>query len=146
MPGAGNRSNMKHAWLRANGDTAAYRELPPNATDAQRIRVLGEDILGHFKRANDLLAKGQFQPARVEVRDAAPVMTMLRELYGSDPAMTALQRSFAMSVQTAMTTCRQAIADSAARVPANFRCEGLFPGFGRGNGRGRAPGQLPGRP
>jgi hypothetical protein len=118
---------------------------PPAAaqTDADRIRLLGQDIQGHMTRGYDYLVAGNAPRARAEYREVGPIMVALKQLYGTAPQARQIEQSVRLAGGRALATCRTVAADTSKHFPANFRCEQLFgPGMRAGaNGRGqRNPG------
>jgi len=129
---------MRHTWLRASGDTAAIGATIPQ-NDADRVRVLGEDIQGHLRRARDFIQRGEIGKARAEYRDMAPVVNVLRQLYAGTPGQMRVEQSIRAAVGQSLMACRSAMQDSTARgkLPPNFRCEQLIPPGMRGQRGGR---------
>jgi len=131
-------ARMRHTWLRASGDTAAIGATMP-ASDADRIRVLGDDIQGHLQRARDFIQRGEIGQARAEYRDMMPVANVLHQLYAGTPGQMRVEQSIRAAVAQSLMACRSALQDPTARgkFPPNFRCEQLIPPGMRGQRGGR---------
>src|SRR5262249_43939915 len=107
--------------------------------DDTKIRQIGGQIQEHVLRANTFIKAGEVQKARLEYRDAAEAVALLRQLYGGTPPAMRAEGMIRQAVMQSLTICRGAVADSATkgRFPPNFRCEGFIPLNMRAQGRGR---------
>jgi eukaryotic-like serine/threonine-protein kinase len=121
-----------HNWLRANGDSGAARELPASASDADRIRYLVQEIRGHASRASLLLGKTNIGGMRAELRDLSFEVQTFRALFPSAADSLHLEQQVRATGMRLMNQCRTLAVDSTRRFPANFTCEQLLPGAGRG--------------
>jgi hypothetical protein len=131
---------FRHQFLRANGDSGSLAELPPNATDDQRIAILRQDIQAHVGRMNNFLLNSDIPRARGEAREVAPVLRVLHQLYPDAPQTRQIEGFLRIATAKAMAACQTILADSTKKVPPNFRCEQMFPdGRGRGRGANRPP-------
>jgi hypothetical protein len=138
MTAAAARRGGEHNWLRANGDSGAPRVLPANATDADRIRLLEEEIRGHAMRANSFMQQGQVPQSRSEMRDMASETQMFRLLYPAVADSLHLSQLVRAAGARIFQSCQLVMADTTKRLPRNFTCQQLIPGGNRGRaGQGR---------
>jgi hypothetical protein len=118
--------------LRANGDSGAARPLPANATDADRIRRLGDELRGHAIRANQFMARGDVAQARSELNALAGEARVFRVLYPEVADSTRLDQFLREARDRLYETCQAAAADSTLSLPPNFACLQLVPNDSRG--------------
>ena len=127
-----------HSWLRANGDSGAARTLGPSATDADRIRLLGEEIRGHAVRANQFMQAADVPHVRSELRDLSSETQMFRLLFPAAADSIHLEMMVRNAGARLFQTCRAATADSTHHFPPNFNCQQLLAGARGGRqGQGR---------
>jgi serine/threonine-protein kinase len=131
--------NLRHAMLRASGDTATAAAMP--ATDPERIHVMSEDIQGHMQRVRQFVQQGDIPKARGEIREMGQVIMVLRQLYGGTPAELRVEQALRFGTNQTIAECRAALQDSIthAKLPSTFRCEQLLPLGMRGQRGGRSP-------
>jgi eukaryotic-like serine/threonine-protein kinase len=136
-------ARLRHPMLRATGDSASGATMP--STDPERIRILGEDIQGHLARAMQFIRRGDILKARGEVREMAPVVVVLRQLYGGNPGEARVEQMLRTGEGQSVAACRVAMQDSVSRdkLPPTFRCEQLVPQGMRGQRGGRNPSAEP---
>jgi len=120
--------------------------LPANATDADRITFLVNEIRGHFARATGYLQKADVPHVRSEFRDLSGDVRMMRQLYPSAAESLHVQQQVTVAAgRLVQQACPAALADTSKHFPPNFTCELLLPNLGRGRGAGRQN-KVPGRP
>ncbi|HVX41494.1 MAG TPA: serine/threonine-protein kinase [Gemmatimonadaceae bacterium] len=139
-PAATHRASFTgHNWIRANGDSGAARVLPPNATDADRIRYMVDEIRGHLARAAQQLRAGEVGGVRGEFREAGTDVQMLRVLYpAAADSLRVEQQVRGAAIRLVQRLCPTVVADSTRHFPPNFTCENLLPMLGRGRQRAGA--------
>jgi hypothetical protein len=141
-----NRQNNfgAHNWLSANGDSGAAHVLPANATNADRIRFMADEIRGHMARARQYLMSADPRKMQTEFSDANREATMLRQLFPSEADSLHVQQMVrGAGLQLKERVCPTALADTTKHFPAGFTCAMVLPGL---NGRGRASGDNARRP
>ncbi len=122
-----------HSWIRANGDSGAARVLPSNASDADRIRDMVDEIRGHLARAAQLLRAGQVGNVRAEFRDVGTDVQMMRVLYpAAAESLRVEQQVRGAGMRLVQRVCPMLLADSTKHFPPNFTCVKLLPNLGRG--------------
>ncbi|MFI5229915.1 MAG: serine/threonine-protein kinase [Gemmatimonadales bacterium] len=121
-----------HAWLRANGDSGAPAVLPANATDADRIKLVVDEITGHMARAGQYLSQADVPHVRGELRDVQTEVGVMRQIYPQVADSMGLDRRVRQAAMRLFNSCPALIADSTKHFPPNFKCEQLLGGTGRG--------------
>ncbi|HXD49283.1 MAG TPA: protein kinase [Gemmatimonadaceae bacterium] len=121
-----------HAWLRANGDSGAAPTLPANATDAQRIQLVTDEVAGHMARAGRYLSQADVPHARSELRDVQSEVAVVHQLYPQAADSINLERRVRQAAMRLVSACPLLVADTSKHFPPNFKCDQLLGGFGRG--------------
>jgi serine/threonine protein kinase len=131
-----------HSWLRANGDSGEAQPLPANATDADRIHRLGDELRGHAIRANQFMSRGDVPRMRAELHDLTSEAQVFRVLYPAVADSIHLDQLLRAARGRVYQTCQTMIFDKS--FPPNFTC-GQVIMAGNGGRFGGANGQS-GRP
>ena len=142
-PRGGGGRGAPHGWIRANGDSGAAQALPTNATDADRVSFLVDEIRGHMIRAGNFLNGGNVQKMRAEVRDAQGDAVMLHTLFPAAADTLHLQQAIRAAAIRLVQACPSLLADPTKPFPPGFACEQLFPNMNRGRQGGRGQGRPP---
>jgi eukaryotic-like serine/threonine-protein kinase len=121
-----------HAWLRANGDSGAPVTLPANATDAQRIQLVTDEVAGHMARAGHYLSQADVPHLRGELRDVQSEVAVMHQLYPQAADSINLDRRVRQAAMRLVSACPLLVADTSKHFPPNFKCDQLLGGFGRG--------------
>ncbi|HWH53575.1 MAG TPA: serine/threonine-protein kinase [Gemmatimonadaceae bacterium] len=132
-----------HSWLRANGDSGAPAALPPNPTDAQRIKLVTDEIAGHMVRAGQYLSQADVPHLRGELRNVQSEVAVIHQLYPEAVDSINLDWRVRQAAMRLLSACPLVVADTSKHFPPNFKCDQLLGGFGRGRqgqgGMGRRP-------
>ena len=123
---------LSHAWLRANGDSGAVPVLPPNASDADRIHLMADEVRGHMARAGQYLSQADVQRLRAEVRDVQADVAIMHQLYPAAADSLRVDQQVRQAVGRLFQACPAVLADTSKHFPPNFKCEQLLGGIGRG--------------
>ncbi len=134
--GGGRRGAMGgiggHAWLRANGDSGAVPLLSSNASDADRINLVLDEIRGHMARAYQYLSTADVQHVRGELRDAQTDIAIMHQIYPVVSDSLRVDQQARQAAARIFQSCPAFLADTTKHFPPNFKCEQLLGGFGRG--------------
>ena len=125
-------SPATHAWLRANGDSGSPATLPANATDAQRIQLVTDEVAGHMARAGQYLSQADVPHVRAELRNVQSEVAVMHQLYPQAADSINLDRRVRQAAMRLVSACPLLVADSSKHFPPNFKCDQLLGGFGRG--------------
>jgi hypothetical protein len=143
--GAPTKQFATHTPFRANGDSGTAQPLPANATDADRIRRLADELRGHATRANQFMARGDVPHMRSELNALTGEAQVIRVLYPQVADSIHLDQLIRGERGQLYETCQTAAADSTVSLPPKFACVELAPNGGGSNGArgGAADGARP---
>lgn len=128
----------KPSFDTATMSTTHKPAVPANASDADRVQYIVNEIRSHFSRAQSYLQQAAVQRTRSEIRDVGGDVRMLRELYpAAAESLHVQQLVTAGAMRLVQQACPAALADTTKHFPANFRCDLLLPNFARPRGAGR---------
>ena len=129
---------LRHAYLQANGDSGATRQVPLNAPIPARVAAIQQEADGHVALGRRSLIGGDVNKARLEFRQAVMEVTGAVTLLPNNPDVLRLRDSISTSLRNIVMQCQTAIQRGALRpVERNFRCPSLVPARFMG-ARGRA--------
>jgi hypothetical protein len=110
----------------AGSVAAASPAAVEGAADADRVRLLTEEIRGHAIKANELMARGDVPHVRSELRDVADETQTFRMLFAAAADSIHLQQLVRAAGMRVFQTCQTASADTTIRLPSNFTCQQLI--------------------
>jgi hypothetical protein len=122
--GAGGSDQLRHYWLRPNGDSVAAQPLSPNAPLEARSAAAASEIRAHIARMKQRFENGDARGARQEFAMAAGELPILRDLDPDPEHTAALQRELGDGVRELVATCYRKRADST--LAPGVRCENLL--------------------
>jgi serine/threonine-protein kinase len=117
-------SELRHPWLRANGDSGAARELDSRSAD-ERLQALTEEMQGHLQLGNRLTARGDLAGARRAYRDATEEGGIIKLTFGGPQVARKIDFILLSGMRQAFQACQLAHADSTSSA-ASADCGSLF--------------------